>query len=90
MARPEIKVKRMWSSESVRIACIRNDLYTCGDCKDYSQMLNSVDSMEPTVENLYLIAKDIKDHSDDQTIGNVMFILEKMAVTTIYEIEGEE
>ena len=46
--------------------------------------------LQPTVENLYRLAKDIKEHSEGQTITNVMFILERDAVTTIFEIDGSD
>lgn len=87
---PNIKESRFWSMESVRSACIRNNLYTGGDCKEYDHMLNWVSRLYPNTENLYFIAKDIKEHSNYQTISNVMFILENEAVTTTFEIEGEE
>ena len=40
--------------------------------------------------HLYTVACDIKEHSDDQTITNVMFILEREAVTTTFEIDGSD
>jgi len=85
---PKIKTNRFWDMESVRELCIKNNLYTCGGCEEYDRMLNMVKSVEPSTENLYRIAKDIVEHSDCQTISNVMFILEK-AVTTTFEIENE-
>lgn len=85
-----IEVKRMWDSYSVRKACIGNNWYTAGDNEDYTKMLDLVDKLEPTTENLYTIARDIKEHSDDQTISNVMFCLEKDAISTFYTVEGEE
>ena len=45
---------------------------------------------QPTYENLYRLAKDICEHSEDQTITNVMFILEREAVTTTFEIDGSD
>lgn len=90
MNNPIIFTKRQWSADSVRSACIRNELYTGGDCKEYASMLSMVDTMEPTYANLYTVACDIKEHSDDQTITNVMFILEREAVTTTFEIDGSD
>ena len=40
--------------------------------------------------HLYTVACDIKEHSDGQTITNVMFILEREAVTTTFEIDGSD
>ncbi len=53
-------------------------------------MLEMVETMNPTYENLYTVACDIKEHSDNQTITNVMFILEREAVTTTFEIDGSD
>ena len=81
---------RMWNRDTVRQACINNDLYTRGDNGDYSKMLDMVDSREPTTKAMYLVAKDIQEHSDMQTITNVMFILERDAVITTFEIDGSD
>lgn len=90
MKTPEIKITRKWSLKSVREACIKNNLYTCGDCEEYDHMLNWVERLYPSTENMYFIANDIVEHSEDQTISNVMFILEKDAINTFFEIDGEE
>ena len=50
--------------------------------------MNSVSELEPTPENIYQVAKDIYDHSKNQTITNIMFILEKVAVNTFYFLDG--
>ena len=90
MTTPKITVERQWSANDVYTACVRNDLYTCGDNEDYEAMLNSIDALEPTPENIYQVAKDIYDHSKNQTITNIMFILEKVAVNTFYYIDGSD
>lgn len=87
---PAITRIRRWSYHTVRQACIRNDLYTCGDCEAYDKMLNMADRTEPTTKAMYLVAKDIQEHSKDQTITNVMFILEREAVITTFEIDGSD
>ena len=81
---------RMWDSDTVRRACIRNDLYTCGDNEAYSKMLDMVDRTGPTTKAMYLVAKDIQEHSFEQTITNVMYILEHDAVITTFEIDGSD
>lgn len=53
-------------------------------------MLNWVGRLYPNTENLYFIAEDIQKHSKDQTITNVMFLLEKDAVITTFEIDGQD
>ena len=90
MNNPDIKATRNWSDDSVRAACIGNNLYTRGTCEEYSRMLEMVEVMNPTYENLYTVARDIKEHSKDQTITNVMFILEHEAVITTFEIDGSD
>lgn len=88
MNTPDIKVTRRWSDDSVQSTCIKNNLYTRGTYDQYDKMLKSADVLQPTVENLYRLAKDICEHSEGQTITNVMFILEREAVTTTFEIDG--
>ncbi|MCD7811289.1 MAG: hypothetical protein LUG91_05485 [Ruminococcus sp.] len=86
---PAIKANRQWSVSSVRKACIKNHLYTCGDNEDYEHMLDWVSQLYPDTENIYFIAQDIAKHSDRQTITNIMYILENEAVITTFEIDGE-
>lgn len=85
-----IKENRFWSRERVRQACINNELYTCGDCEEYEHMLDCVNKLYPNTENIYFIAKDIAEHSNDQAISNVMYILVNEAVITTFELEDEE
>ena len=86
MRTPKITINRQWSSSSVRAVCIENELYTRGDNEAYSHMLDCVNQFYPDTENLYLIAQDIEAHSKDQTITNIMYLLEKQAVATTFEI----
>lgn len=50
--------------------------------------------LRPTTANIYLIAKDIFDHSDteekweDLTVEFVMYVLSNEAVITTYTIKG--
>ena len=81
---------RYWSYESVRQACIRNNLYTRGDCGAYDKMLSFVERNEPTTKAMYLTAKDIAAHSKDQPITNVLYILENEAITTTFLIDGRD
>lgn len=87
---PAITRIRSWDRRSVRDACIYNDLYTCGDNDEYEEMQCMVDRMQPTIKSLYLVAKDIQERSKNQTITNVMFILEREAVLTTFEINGSD
>lgn len=84
---PEIVEEKRWSMESVMECCIRHELYTGGDTKAYTKMLQKVANSEPTILDLYEVAKDIEEHSEDQTIESVMFLLNRVAVTTTYTIQ---
>ena len=90
MLTPKITTTRRWSAMSVRETCIKHDLYTCGDNEDYEHMLSWVERLYPNTENLYFIAEDIQKHSKDQTVTNVMFLLERDAVMTTFEIDGRD
>ena len=87
---PDITAKRFWSPESVRAACICNNLYTKGDNEEYSEMLRMVEVEPPTYDRIYIIATDICLHSEMQTVTNVMYILENEAVTTTFELDGND
>ena len=87
---PSIDAIRLWSPSKVREACIANQLYTRGDNEAYSLLLEWVGTVSPTLGNLYLAAEDICEHSKDQSIENVMYILEKEAVVTVYDIEDDD
>lgn len=90
MSIPEITTTRHWSMEDVRSACVRNKFYTQGTCEQYDAMLDYVDGAEPTPENIYIVAKNICEHSENQTITNIMFILEREAVITLYFLDGSD
>lgn len=87
-AEPEITEETRWSSADVRECCIRNDFYTAGDIKAYEEMLGFVEKNDFSTKNLYKVAKDIEEHSEDQTIENVMFCLRKDAVNTFYTVRA--
>lgn len=74
-----------WSIESVRRACIKNDLFTAGDCEEYEHMLNWVTRLYPNTENIQYIAEIIDKYSEGQDVPNIMYILANEAVITTYE-----
>ena len=90
MKTPNITVNRQWTRYTVRQTCIKHDLYTCGDNEEYDHMLSWVERLCPNTENLYFIAENIQKHSKDQTVTNVMFLLERDAVITTFEIDGRD
>lgn len=87
MKKPKITETRLWGKDAVRRCCIKNDLYTCGTNEDFVHMLKMVFKLFPDNESLYIVAKDIAEHSEDQTISNVMYLLAKDAVTTTFQFE---
>lgn len=82
---PEVREIRSMSCYSVRACCIKNDLYTHGTVRDYDRMLMKAEG-EFSLKLLYEIAIDIYEHSEDQTVTNIMSLLARDAVTTVYEI----
>ena len=85
-----IKENNYIDNYSVMQACIKNDLYTLGTPEDYTAMLNKAAFTDYSIGLLYELAVDICKHSEDQTITNIMCILKNDAVTTTYEINGED
>ena len=86
---PEIEQYRFWTVEDVRNVCIKYDWYTKGDCRAYDKMLTTVRETEPTTENLYKVARDIMEHSEDvwMTVEGTMTKLEREAVTNGYSVK---
>ena len=88
---PEITKIPHWTSYGVRRVCIDCGLYTEGDNEAYASMLHMVESNPtPSVIGLYMVAKDIAEHSEHQTITNVMFILENQAITYTFTLDGRD
>ena len=86
----EITVTRLWTCDSIRRACIDNNLYTRGTCEEYERMFEMARNNDPTIENLYRVAQDINDHSKGQTVTNIMYILENEAIYKCFMIDGNE
>ena len=60
----------------IRSLCIKEQYYTCGTTKEYSELLTFVDDhRELDEESLNWIAQNILDHSCyfDETVSNVKF-----------------
>lgn len=83
---PEIVENKILDADDVRVCCVMHKLYTAGTCRAYDNMLNMTNEEDFSLNLLYRIAKDITDHSEDQTIENVMFLLNRDAVRTFYHI----
>lgn len=90
---------KTWNAEAVRQTCIANKYYEYGDNDAYEKMLARVDRTRPSIDNLYKIALNIYNHSkasrvDDgnsklDKVANIMYVLQKSAVSTTYELMEE-
>ena len=88
---PEITKTPHWTSYGVQRVCIDCGLYTEGDNEAYTSMLNMVEANPtPSVIGLYMVAVDIAEHSEHQTVTNVMFILENQAITYTFTLDGRD
>lgn len=91
MKNPEITTITYWNTSSVMRACIKNVLYTKGDNDEYAAMLARVDQfLNPSDYGLYVVAKDIAEHSKGQTVTNVMYILANSAIWYTYKLDGRD
>lgn len=74
----------------VRTMCIKNEMCTKCDCKTYETILKMCDfelhDFDVLKIELYKIARLINNHSNEQTIENVMFCLMRDCVLTFFEI----
>lgn len=91
-SKPHIHITetRRLSPADVRILCIQNELYTCSDNEAYDNMLTQCHKLTScSPEELYLIAKDILDHSKtDFTVTEIMYLLSTKVIST-YSVEEE-
>lgn len=91
MTYPIITRTPHWTVSDVRETCIRNNLYTRGTNEEYEEMFDIVRSVpEPSDFGIHRVAKDIAEHSDGQTVTNVMFILANEAVKYTFELDGND
>lgn len=82
-----IKENKHWSVTGLRDMCIRHNLYNRGTNEAYNNLLDSLMLREVTIQEMYEVAKNILEHTEDNTIENVMFLLNREAINTFYEIE---
>lgn len=89
----KIRTFQGWSPEGVRQVCIQFDWYTRGCNEEYDKMLDYVRAHpDPTLEDIYFVAKDIMEHSRDigVDVEAYMFQIGNKAVLTYYSVEEEE
>lgn len=89
-----IETYKHWTADRVRGMCIDNDYYTRGNNTAYAAMLDFVANNEPTDTAVYIVARDIVQHSDlsaygqscTENIESVMFALANDAIITSYKV----
>lgn len=87
----QITRRSTWTPLDVRTACVENYLYSEGTNEEYERMLQAIEKVQdPSDYMIYAVAKDIAEHSENQTITNVMFILANEAIKTTFMIDGRD
>lgn len=86
-----MKEFRYISTMNVRLVCIKYDWFTCGDNDAYDDLFEFIGNLtrkgkHVSVEMLRIIAEMIKENSNtDESIPEIMFVLNAEACTTIFE-----
>ena len=63
---PKVIERAEWIAEEIRNFCLEEGYYSEGKVREYEEMLNFVDQNEPTPMNIYRVARNILDHSDEE------------------------
>lgn len=86
-------IKANWSSYSVRRVCINNGFCTSMTCDDYEQMLDWVNSHEPTAEAVATVAHVIfqgsgtpEDVTQSEFLESITYALLNGAMTYRLEV----
>lgn len=86
-----MKTKFKMYRDDVRTMCIKNEMCTKCNCKQYDELLNQCNfefkNFEIVKIKLYEIAKLIYNYSNEQTIENIMFCLMRDCVLTFFEFD---
>ena len=89
----KITEKNITSMSNLMSLCIKENWFCCGTNEDYENFLKKWDKKghsNITKKDIYEMAKTIWEFSEfprEYTIADVMFLIKKEAVTTLYEIE---
>ena len=71
--------------------CINKGWYTSGNNDQYERMLSYVEKhhQDPTTQDIYNVAKDIMEHSNDpeRPIDSYMYEIYRKCVNVFFEIE---
>lgn len=86
---PKVIEHAEWIAEDIRNFCLEEGYYSEGKVRDYEEMLNFVDQNKPTTENIYRVAKNILDHSDEEHERPVEYLMREISVDLVnrcYEV----
>lgn len=79
----------VWLAEEIRNFCLEEGYYSEGKVREYEEMLNFVDQNKPTPENIYKVAKNILDHSDQEHKRSVLYMMREIGIELVsryYEV----
>lgn len=88
---PKVIEHAEWTAEEIRNFCLEEGYYTEGKVREYEEMLLFVDRNDPTPENIYKVAKNILDHSDQEHEIPVEYLMRKISIDLVnrhYEVRG--
>ena len=86
-----MKEIRRISGTKVIQACIKYELFTCGDFEEYAELFEFIFDISNSCRNvntgvLEVFARNIKRYSDtDYNITEIMFVLNAECCTTFFE-----
>lgn len=75
-----------WHWLAVRNSCVKNDFYTRGSNEEYEAMLGMVMYNKYSDDKLREVAEDILEHSEGQTLENIMYCIYADAVNVFFEV----
>lgn len=86
---PKVIEHAEWTAEEIRNFCLEEGYYSEGKVREYEEMLNFVDQNEPTPENIYKVAKNILEHSDQEHKRPVVYLIREISIELVdryYEV----
>lgn len=84
------QIQRVWHMDSLRSFCIRNNLYDAGTVRDYDLILNFVENTVPTEANIWIVAQDIKEHSQGRSSLSTADIAKRLEAQVVNRIPMSE
>lgn len=83
------ETKKLWYRDDVHRFCCFNHFYDTGSINQFNTILSFVECSEPNEANIFMVAKDILDHSsrDDLSLGEMVDLMKS---DTVYEVPMSE